>query len=151
MNIDDPAVLDFVRRAMVARIATVSRSGRPSITSLYFVFVRGHLWLGTANWTLAAREAAADPRVTVLLNIERDREDRRILRITGKATVKTEVSIMRASNLRMALKYILSPGGLRNHLANLRLLRVTNRYHAQSAAKGLACIIDVVPEQLEFI
>lgn len=31
MNSDDPAVLDILRRCMVARIATLSRSGRPSI------------------------------------------------------------------------------------------------------------------------
>ncbi len=151
MNADDPEVLNFVHRSMVARIATLSRSGRPSITPLYFVTVKGHIWLGTADWTLAAREAKADPRVSVLLEIERNPNDRRILRITGSARVQTDAKTMRSSNLRMALKYILSPGSLRNRLSNRRLLQAERLYHKQSAEKGRACIIDVTPEQAEFL
>ena len=49
MKADDPAVLDIMRRSMVARIATLSRNGRPSINPLYFVYLNGHIWLGTAS------------------------------------------------------------------------------------------------------
>ena len=41
MNPDDPAVVDILRRAMVARIATVSRNGRPHINPLYFIYRDG--------------------------------------------------------------------------------------------------------------
>jgi hypothetical protein len=34
---------------------------------------------------------------------------------------------------------------------NLRLLLPMHYYHAQSAVKGLPCIIDVIPEQAEFL
>ena len=151
MNADDPVVRHFIHRAMVARIATLSRSGRPSVTSLYFVSMDGHVWLGTSDWTLAAREVRADPRVSVLLQVERERSETRILRITGSAVVRTDPKTMRASDLRMALKYIVSPGGLRNHLANLGLLQLTRRYHAQSSQKGSPCVIDVTPERFEFL
>ena len=151
MKADDPALLHFIRRAMVARIATLSRSGRPSVTSLYFVPMDGHVWLGTSDWTLAAREVKADSRVSVLLQVEREPKEQRILRVTGSAVVRTDATTMRASDLRMAFKYILSPGGIRNHLENLGLLQLTRRYHAQSSEKGSPCVIDVTPERFEFL
>lgn len=151
MNADDPEVSAFIRRAMVARIATVSRSGRPSVTPLYFNYVDGHLWLGTASWTLAAREAAADPRVSVLLQHELDGQDSRVLRVTGTAVVRTDVGTLRTRNREMAFKYVLSPGGLLNHLRNLRLRPLVRRYRAQSADKGAGCVIDVTPLHVEFL
>ncbi len=151
MNVCDPEVRAFIRQAMVARIATLSRSGRPSITPLYFVYISGHIWLGTVEWTLAAREAKADPRVTILFQIERKPNDGRILRVTGHAQVRTEIKTMRSSKLWMAFRYILTPGGIRNYLTNHRLLKAELRYHAQSAEKGRACVIDVTPERAEFL
>jgi len=88
MNVDDPEVQEFIRQSMVARIATLWRSGRPSITPLYFSYMHGHIWLGTASWTLAAREANADPRVCILFQHERNRQDPRTLRVTGTAIVR---------------------------------------------------------------
>ena len=70
MTADDPVVLDILRRSMVARIATLSRSGRPSVNPLYFIYLNGKIWLGTPEWTLAARNVKADPRVSVLFNVE---------------------------------------------------------------------------------
>ncbi len=151
MSFDDPAVHDLLRRARVARIATLSRSGRPSITSIYFVATGGHVWLGTASWTLAAREAQADPRVSLLFNVETEPSDRRVLRVTGRAAVRTDASALRAYNWRVALKYIARPGYLLNQLAHWRQFALVNRYRAQSAAKGTACIIDVAPERLEWL
>ncbi len=151
MTFDDPAVMEVIRRSMVARIATLSGNGRPSINPLYFICLNGHVWLGTASWTLAARNVKADPRVCVLFNIERDRSDRRVLRLSGRASVNTDRAAQRAYQLRVARKYVLTPGGLRNYLTNLRLLRPMHYYHGQSAQKGLACVIDVIPEHVEFL
>lgn len=151
MNADEPAANDFIHQSMVARIATLSRNGRPSITPLYFVHVNGHIWLDTADWTLAAREAKADPRVTVLFQRERSPDDRRILRIVGRAEVRSDVAIVRSNNFRMAFKYVLTPSGIHNYLSNRRLWAANRRYHAQSAEKGLPYIIVVTPEQAEFL
>ena len=151
MSLDDPAARALLRRARVARVATLSRSGRPSITSIYFVATGGHIWLGTASWTLAAREAQADPRVSLLCNVERDPGDRRVLRMTGRAAVRTDAAAVRAYSWRVALKYILRPGYLLNQLAHWRQWGLVDRYHAQSAAKGTTCIIDVTVEQLEWL
>ena len=151
MNADDPAVVDVVRRCMVARIATLSSNGRPSINPLYLVHLNGHIWLGTADWTLAARNVKADPRVSVLFNVERDRSDRRVLRISGRASVNTDREVQRIHERLVARKYVLTPSGIRHYLTNFRLLLPMHYYHAQSAAKGLPCVIDVIPEQAEFL
>jgi general stress protein 26 len=151
MKVDDPAVLDVMRRSMIARIATLSRNGRPSVNPLYFVYLNGHIWLGTSDWTLAARNIKADPRVSVLFEVEQDRSPHRVLRIRGRASVRTEQKIQRSYGLRVACKYLLTPGGIRNALAHIRQLPSMHNYHAQSAEKGQSCVIEVTPEQAEFL
>jgi general stress protein 26 len=150
MKLDDPAVREVMRGAMVARVATLSRTGRPSITPIYFVYVGGRIWIGTVDWTLAARNVRADPRVSVLLEAERDPPGRRVLRITGRANVRTDKRGQRSYNARAARKYVLTPSGIRNYLTHVRQLRAMYNYHAQSAARGRPCVIDVIPEQAEF-
>jgi general stress protein 26 len=151
MKTDDPAVIDVIRRSMVARIATLSRNGRPSINPLYFVYLGGRIWLGTSEWTLAARNVKAGPRVSVLFEVEQDPGDHRVLRIRGRASVRTDQKAQRSYNLRAALRYLLTPGGIRNSLAHIRQLPLMHNYHTQSAEKGQPCIIEVTPEQAEFL
>jgi len=151
MNVDDPAMLDILRRCMVARIATLSRNGRPSINPLYFVYMPGHIWLGTVEWTLAARNVKADPRVSVLLEVERDRSPRLVLRISGRAIVRTDPKGQRSYNLRVARKYVLTPGGIRHYLAHLRQLKLRRHYAAQNVSMGQPCIIEVTPLEAEFL
>ena len=151
MEVDDPAVVDVIRRCMVARIATLSSHGRPSINPLYFIYQNGHIWLGTADWTLAARNVKADPRVSVLFKVERARADQRVLRISGRASVNTDREVQRLNVRLTTRKYVLTPGGIRHYLTNFRLLLPMHYYHAQSAEKGLACVIDVTPEHAEFL
>jgi Pyridoxamine 5'-phosphate oxidase len=137
MNVDDPAVLDILRRSMVARIATLSHNERPSINPLYFVYAPGRIWLGTSEWTLAARNVLADPRVSVLFEVEQDRSPHRVLRISGRASVRTDPKGQRSYNLRVDRKYILTPGGIRHYLAHLRQLPLMHNYHAQAPAPGV--------------
>ena len=151
MNIDDPAVINFLRRSMIARIATLSRTGRPSINPLYFVYVDDHLWLSTAEWTLAARNVKADPRVSVLFEVEQGHADHQVLRISGRASVRTDQEAQRSNNRQVMRKYILTSGGILNYVTHVRLLQAMHSYHAQSAEKGLACVIEVTPEQVEFL
>ena len=132
MQADDPLVLDILRRAMVARIATLSRNGRPSVNPLYFIYRNGEIWLGTPEWTLAARNVKADPRVSLLFNVERDPQDRRVLRVRGQARVTTDQAAMRAYSLPVARKYILTPAGLYNWLTYPRQIWLRRTYTAQS-------------------
>jgi general stress protein 26 len=151
MKADYPAVLDVMRRSMVARIATLSHNGRPSVNPLYFVYLNGHIWLGTDDWTLAARNVKADSRVSVLFEVEQDRSSHRVLRISGRASVRTVKKAQRSYNLRIERKYVLTPGGIRHYLAHLRQLPAMHTYHAQSAEKGQPCVIEVTPEYAEFL
>ncbi len=151
MIADDPVVLDILRWSMVARIATLSRSGRPSVNPLYFIYLNGKIWLGTPAWTLAARNVKANSRVSVLFNVEQDPGDYRVLRISGQARVRTDREATRSYNPRVARKYILTRGGIYNWLTHPRQLWLRRYYTAQSAQKGLASVIEVTPEQIELI
>lgn len=151
MQPDDPSALDVLHRSMVARIATLSRNGRPSVNPLYFVVHSGRIWLGTPEWTLAARNVQADPRVSILFEVERDRPRRQVLRIRGRASVLTDRAILLAYDFRAARKYMLRPGAIGNTLAHLRQLPVRRRYRAQSAARGRSCVIEVSPLDAAFL
>jgi general stress protein 26 len=151
MNADDPAVVDVMRRSMVARIATLSRNGRLSITPLYFVYLNGHICLGTVDWTLAVRNVKADLRVSVLFEVEQDPSDQRVLRIRGRASVRTDQKSQRSYGLQVAHKYLLTSGGIRNALAYLRQLPLICNYRAQGAENGQSCVIEVTLEQAEFL
>ncbi len=151
MSVNSRVVLGFLNHSMVARIATLSRNGRPSVNPLYFIYFNGKIWLGTPEWTLAVRNVQADARVSVLFEVEKDDGSRSILRIRGTANVRTEPKALRAYDLRAALKYILTPGGLRNWLTHPRQLWLRRYYTAQSAQKGRTCIIEVTPERIELL
>jgi Pyridoxamine 5'-phosphate oxidase len=151
MRPEDPVALDVVRRSMVARIATLSRHGRPSINPLYFISHHGHIWLGTSEWTLAARNVQADSRVSVLFEVEQHTRSHRVLRISGQASVRTEQKVQRSYAFRVARKYLLTPGGIGNYLAHLRQFPSMHQYHAQSASMGRACIIEVIPQTAEWL
>ena len=151
MKVNDPEILAYLSHSMVARIATLSRRGRPSVNPLYFIHFDEAVLLGTAEWTLAARNVKADSRVSVLFDAERAPRDRRILRILGTARVRTDPEIMRIYNVQVARKYLLSPGGIRNTLTHLKQFQVQQRYRAQSAEKGKPCVIEVTAEEVEFL
>ncbi len=151
MNADDPAVHEILSRSMVVCIATLSPNGRPSIHPIYFILKKGKIWIGTPDWTVAVRNVKADPRVSLLFNVERDRDDRRVLRVTGQANILTDSEIIRAYSLGVARKYILTPKALSNWLTHLRQVWLRRYYTAQSREKGLTCVIEVTPTQFELL
>jgi general stress protein 26 len=150
MNPDDPPVADILRRAMVARIATISRSGRPHVNPLYFLCGNGKIYLGTVDRTLAALNVKADPRVTILFNIESEPNDPRVLRIHGSAVVRTDSRLCRWYAIRDMRKYFMSRRGLGNTLAHARLLPVVRRF-LSSGEKGKMCVLEVRPEDAELL
>ena len=151
MQADDPVVLNLLSRSMVARIATLSRNGRPSVNPLYFIYQNGKVWLGTADWTLAVRNVKANPRVSILFEVECDRKNRQLLSISGPASVRNDPQILRLYSLRVVRKYILTPGGIINWLTHPRELWLRRYYSAQSAQKGRTCVIEVSPEIVEML
>lgn len=150
MNPDDPVVADILRRAMVARIATASRNGRPHVNPLYFVCRNGKIYLGTVDRTLAALNVKANPRITILFNIESEPSDRRVLRIRGSATVRTDSKLCRWYVLRDLRKYFMSRRGLGNALAHVRRFPAVRRF-ISSGEKGKECVLEVRPEDVELL
>ena len=89
--------------------------------------------------------------MSVLFEVEQDRSPHRVLRISGRASVRTDPQVQRSYNLRVERKYVLTPGGIRHYLVHLRLLPLMHTYHAQAAEKGQACVIEVTPLEAEFL
>jgi general stress protein 26 len=151
MSVDTPQILDILRRSMIARIATLSRTGHPNINPLYFVSQHGCIWLDTSTWTLAARNVTVDPRVSVHFEVEQGPRSLRVLRINGRASVSTDQQVRRVYHHRAIRKYVLTPGGICHYLAHVRQLMSMHRYHAQSAQQGQSCVIEVTPLEAEFL
>ena len=151
MEADDPAVREILSRSMVVCIATLSHHDRPSIHPIYFILNNGKIWIGTPDWTVAVRNVKANPRVSLLFNIEQAPEDRRVLRVTGQANIRIDPETKRAYNLGVARKYILTPKALSNWLTHLRQVWLRRYYTAQSKVKGEMCVIEVTPAQFELL
>ena len=147
MKIADAAAADVLERAMVARIATVSKNGRPHVNPLYFVVVDGHVHLGTATYTLAAHNVRANPHVQILFEIESAPDDARILRIDGTGVVRTDAPLMQLYRRRVTRKYIATPGGLWNMLTHPRQWHPMRRH----LTGGAACVLDVSPTAVELL
>ena len=151
MQPDGLGVSEILRSAKVARLATLSSGGRPSVNPLYFIQRRGEIWLGTADWTLAARNVAADERVTLLIDIEGHPHDQRVLRIHGRARLRADRATIRAYNVGTLVRYVLNPGGILDLVQHARQLPLRKAYYAQSAHRGRACVIAVTLEHVELL
>jgi len=147
MKSSDPVLRSFVDQGMVARIATISGTGRPHVNPIYFVEDSDRLHLGTATYTLAARNVEATPAVQVLLDIEAERDDLRLLRMTGTATVRTDAPTLDRYRKAVARKYVVHPRGLWNMLVHPRQWRPMRRH----LSGGEACVIEFTPTNMEVV
>lgn len=147
MKIGDAVVTDVLGRAMVARIATVSKNGRPHVNPLYFVVVGGHVHLGTATYTLAAHNVGANPFAQILFEVESDPADTRTVRIDGSVVIRTDPDSLRRYRRRVARKYVITPGGLWNMLTHPRQWRPMRRH----LRGGAACVLDVSPTRIDVL
>lgn len=146
MKPDDPVVRAFLDRSLVARIATRSVKGWPALAPLWFVEHGGRLYTGTGAATLAARNAAANPAVTVLLDAERGGPSAHVLRLHGRATVHAALPSWRVL-FALARKYYLSPGGLRCELGHASMWNLRRGYYAQS----VGVTIEIALERAELL
>jgi uncharacterized pyridoxamine 5'-phosphate oxidase family protein len=149
MNPDDPRVQRFLRKSMVARLATLSPAGRPHLTPLWFVLRRGRIYMTTRDRSPAVRNICAHPEVALLFHGERRRRSGRVMLLRGRAAFTPGRSAI-ASILPLSIaKYYLSPGGLWDTLANLRRFLVRGRYYAERADQG--GVIEITAESAEFL
>lgn len=136
---------------MVARLATVSRTGRPHVNPIYFVLSDGRIHLGTVTGTLAARNVRANPAVQILFEVESNPTDRRILRMEGTAVIRTEPALCRNYRRHISRKYFRSLPGLWMSLAHLRQLLLTRSYLFTGETGSRHCVIEVEPTSVEML
>lgn len=147
MTPEDPIVRAYLARSLVARIATRSEKGWPALAPLWFVAHEGRLYTTTGAATLAARNAAAHPAVSVLLDAEAGgAQAAHVLRLHGRARVRAGLPSWRIL-LEMARKYYLAPGAMRSEWAHAPQWDLRRRYYAQS--EGVT--IQITPERAELL
>lgn len=147
----DPDVQEILKGCMVARLVTMSSSGRPHVNPLYFVWHDGKIHLGTATSTLAARNVVAHPMVQLLLDVESEPSRGRMVRITGEAVLLTDPETLREYKRRDALKYFRSWNSLLMSLTHLRQLLLTRRYLSSDDPANSHCVIEIAPTDVELL
>jgi hypothetical protein len=143
---DDPIVRTFLSHSMVARIATLSAKGIPALTPLWFVVAGGRMITTTGATTLAARNAAANPEVAVLLDAEALGRSAHVLRLLGRATVNAGLPPWPVI-ARVVAKYELAPASLRLSLAHRHRWPLRRRLYGSTQSAW----IEIVPEQAELL
>lgn len=145
----DPAVRSFLRRSTIVRIATLSPAGNPDIIPLWFVTWRGRIYMSTRSENPVVRDLQRNPEVALLFHGERSRHRRAALRMRGRATFRTDRRTCVPVYALSALRYYLSPGGVRNSFRNRDKFAVRARYYGERAGEG--GVIQVEPETAEFL
>jgi hypothetical protein len=115
VDASDARVRDFLDASTVVELATISPSGRPFVTRLWFVADDGALYVTTGATSRAARNVATHSAVGMLLHGDRDGRRDRVLLLRGTATVHHALPSWRVL-AKLALKYHLSPRGALSEL-----------------------------------
>jgi len=139
----------FIDESMVVRLATVSGSGQARVTPLWFIFAGGRFYMNTREASPAVRDILANPEVVLLLERDKGRRSKDVLRLRGQATFHRGSAVNRQMYLRSLLKYHLSAGGLRNLLATVGSLPIRVLYYRERA--GEAGTIEIIPESAEML
>ena len=138
----------FLRRSMVAELATLSPKRHPFVTPLWFVLDRGALYLTTGPETWAGKNVVQNPDVTLLCFGDRARGARRVLRLCGTATCHRGLPSWRVL-VRVAAKYYASPRALPVELRNARRWGLRRLLYGQ--LKGGFGYLRVVASAAEFL
>jgi general stress protein 26 len=147
----DPEVQDILQGCMVARLATLSSTGRPHVNPIYFVLSDGRIHLGTTTRTLAARNVMVNPKVQLLLEVESEPSQGRMARITGEAVVLTDPQVLREYKRRDARKYFRSLRSAWMSLTHIRQLFLTRRYLSSGDPASSHCVIEIAPTEVELL
>lgn len=147
----DPEIAEILKGSMVARLITMSSTGRPHVNPIYFVLADGKIHAGTTTRTLAARNVDANPKVQVLLEVESEPSDLRMVRVTGEAVVHTDPKTLREYKRRDARKYFRSLRSLWMSLTHLRQVFLTARYLSSDDPASSHCVIEIDATDVELL
>lgn len=141
----------IISASHVARIATTTASGRIAVTPLYFTRHGAYgIWLGTADWTLAARNALRAPSVAVLLGPEGASPAPNV-RVRGSAVVRRDRRHVVRYQVGAAVRHMANPQAIADAVTNRRLHALRRRYYAESLQRGRPCVIDVSVTSLDVV
>lgn len=143
------AVHRFLERSRTVRIATVSPAGNPDIIPLWFVALRGRIYMTTRSENPVVRDLNQNSEVVLMFHGEGGRRRDRVLRVRGRAVFRTDRAICAPIYALSAVRYYLAPGGIVNTVKNLGKFRVRMRYYGERAGEG--GVIEVAPESAEFL
>ena len=135
----DPRVREALRRAMIARIATVTPGGWPLIMPLYFVVIDGRVYMNNAATSPTVKNIAAHSRVLVVLELP----EGEVVRVRGTARYLRDETTMRRVTRASLPKYVLRPRALLFMLRNLRRVSMRGRYVGERTETGM---IELTPE-----
>ncbi|HZW74622.1 MAG TPA: pyridoxamine 5'-phosphate oxidase family protein [Caldimonas sp.] len=144
----DARVRDFLDASTVVELATVSPSGRPFVTPLWFVGDDGALYVTTSATSRAARNVATHPAVAMLLHGDRDGRRDRVLLLRGSATVHHAFPSWRVL-AKLALKYHVSPRGALSELRHAAQWPLRLLYYADG--RGGPAHLRIVPTAAEIV
>lgn len=148
MSVSPERVSAFVDRALTVRLATLSKKGTPLLVPLWFGREGDVIYMGTRRGSLHARNAVANPRVVMLFGDRGGRASRRVLRVSGTASVRDIEEMTFRHKLRLAWRYFLRPAALAHWAANWRKLGVRRRYYAERTDPVM---LEVTLEGAEFV
>ncbi len=149
MRPDSAVVRRFLGRSILLRIATLSPAGNPDVIPLWFVNFRGRIYMTTRSENPIVRDLLRNPQVVLLFDGDRGRRQGRVLRVSGRATFRTDRCTIVPIYALSGVRYYLSPGGIANTLKNRHKFGVRTRYYTERAGEG--GVIEVVPENAEFL
>ena len=135
----DPRVRYVLRKAMIARVVTVSPSGRPMIMPLWFVVLNGRIYMNNAATSPTVRNIEADPHVLLMF----EGVDGEVVRMRGTARYVRGAAMLRRVVRASLPKYYLSPHAVRLTLRDLPRVPTMLRYYRERTDAGM---IEVTPE-----
>ena len=106
--------------------------------------------MGTTTGTLAARNVAGNPHVQLLFEDEQNPTDKRLVRVSGTATVRTDPDLLKRYKRRDAREYFRSLRALLMSLRHMHRLYLTTRYLSTDPTSG-HCVIEVDATRFEIL
>jgi hypothetical protein len=155
MRFEELEVREFLDHSMIMRMGSLSPKGQPLIRCLWFVLLKGRIYIFVTELSPTGCGISVHPNVTLLFDGERGAASGRVLRVRGRAAYRRDRGTVVRVLSRLARKYLLTPPGLRNLLAHARIAPLALRFYAEPGwrerGKGLGLIMEVEPKACEFL
>jgi PPOX class probable F420-dependent enzyme len=100
----DPNLEDLLRRRFVATLGTENADGTIHLTAVWYIFADGHLFVATSSKTRKARNVAARPRASLMVDVRRAGAERGVTATGTVQVISGDAS--REMNRRIHSRYL---------------------------------------------